>query len=211
MSKAAGRRGRLTSWKDDRGFGFITPKGGGDQVFAHISAFTDRNRRPEGNESVIFELKVDEEGRKQAARVWFADGRKAKAPAVTGSVSSTTLIVVGGFFALLGGMVFAGQLPFLVAGVYLFASALSFFLYGWDKTAARGDRWRTQERTLHTFDLFGGWPGALVAREVFRHKTKKRSFVVTFWSTVVLNCAALAWLSTSSGGAFLELVSSAIR
>ena len=38
--------GTLKSWNDDRGFGFIDPSLGGDQVFVHIKAFSKRNGRP---------------------------------------------------------------------------------------------------------------------------------------------------------------------
>jgi cold shock CspA family protein len=31
-------QGRIGEWKDDRGFGFITPNGGGPRVFLHISS-----------------------------------------------------------------------------------------------------------------------------------------------------------------------------
>ena len=41
--------------------------------------------------------------------------------------------------------------------------------------------------------LVGGWPGALVARRVFRHKTTKQPFRTIFWVTVIANCVALAW------------------
>ncbi|MGD9578618.1 MAG: DUF1294 domain-containing protein, partial [Syntrophorhabdus sp.] len=35
-----------------------------------------------------------------------------------------------------------------------------------DKSAARNERWRTQESRLHLFALIGGWPGALVAQKL---------------------------------------------
>ena len=44
-------------------------------------------------------------------------------------------------------------------------------------------------------DLMGGWPGALVARRVFRHKTSKQPFRTIFWATVIVNCVALAWIT----------------
>jgi uncharacterized membrane protein YsdA (DUF1294 family) len=34
----------------------------------------------------------------------------------------------------------------------------------------------------------------LVARHVFRHKNRKRSYAIRFWLLVVVNCAVLAWL-----------------
>jgi cold shock CspA family protein len=52
-------QGEITSWKDDRGFGFITPSGGGAPVFLHISAFKKGQRRPIGNELVTYELLND--------------------------------------------------------------------------------------------------------------------------------------------------------
>ncbi|MGA8260544.1 MAG: cold shock domain-containing protein [Arenicellales bacterium] len=45
-------KGRIANWKDDRGFGFIAPNAGGQQVFVHIKSFANRQRRPAGNEAV---------------------------------------------------------------------------------------------------------------------------------------------------------------
>jgi uncharacterized membrane protein YsdA (DUF1294 family) len=70
---------------------------------------------------------------------------------------------------------------------------VAFLMYGADKSAAKQGRWRTSESTLHTIALVGGWPGALVARRVFRHKTTKQPFRTIFWLTVIANCVALAW------------------
>jgi uncharacterized membrane protein YsdA (DUF1294 family) len=39
----------------------------------------------------------------------------------------------------------------------------------------------------------GGRPGALVARQAFRHKTTKQPFRTIFWVTVIASCVALAW------------------
>lgn len=80
-----------------------------------------------------------------------------------------------------------------ILGAYVVLSAGSFAFYGWDKAAARRGGRRTPELTLHLLALAGGWPGALLAQSVFRHKTKKQPFRSIFWCTVVVNCAALAW------------------
>jgi uncharacterized membrane protein YsdA (DUF1294 family) len=53
--------------------------------------------------------------------------------------------------------------------------------------------------------LFGGWPGALVAQRVLRHKSSKASFQVTFWATVLINCGALGWLLTAKGAGVLRM------
>ncbi len=87
-----------------------------------------------------------------------------------------------------------GPIRLALLGSYAAMSCIAFALYGMDKSAARRGAWRTPELTLHVVSLFGGWPGALLAQSVFRHKTRKRPFRVVFWGTVALNCAALAWV-----------------
>src|SRR5512134_3569483 len=70
-------QGRITDWKDDRGFGFITPNGGGDKVFLHISAFGKRQGRPAGNELVTYELVKDAKKGSRAENVLFVGARQA--------------------------------------------------------------------------------------------------------------------------------------
>ncbi len=71
---------------------------------------------------------------------------------------------------------------------------VTFLAYALDKSAARRNAWRVPEKTLHILSLAGGWPGALLAQQVFRHKTRKASFRAVFWLTVVVNVAWLVWL-----------------
>lgn len=99
------------------------------------------------------------------------------------------VLFLGGVLAGWG----AGRVPLAVAAGYCAMSAVALLLYRRDKAAARRGERRTRERTLHLVDLFGGWPGGLIAQDGFRHKTRKTSFQLVFWATVALNCAALAW------------------
>jgi uncharacterized membrane protein YsdA (DUF1294 family) len=99
---------------------------------------------------------------------------------------------------------FSGPLPLAVLELYLVASIVTFIAYAFDKSAARNDQWRTQESTLHLFALIGGWPGALAAQRLLRHKSKKQSFQIQFWITVVLNCGTLGWFFTPSGAKALR-------
>jgi uncharacterized membrane protein YsdA (DUF1294 family) len=82
----------------------------------------------------------------------------------------------------------------LGTAVYLIASLLTFVAYGIDKGAAIGGLWRIPEAFLHLLGFAGGWPGALVAQRLFRHKTRKTSFQVTFWMVAALNVATAFWL-----------------
>ncbi|WP_260590640.1 DUF1294 domain-containing protein [Variovorax sp. DXTD-1] len=79
-------------------------------------------------------------------------------------------------------------------GVLLLINLLTVVIYGVDKSAAQAGRWRTAESTLHLLSLAGGWPGAWCAQRLFRHKSRKASFMASYWTTVVLNIAAVgAW------------------
>jgi len=100
----------------------------------------------------------------------------------------------GLFVVFLAVLALAGRLPAVLPGIYLASSLAAFAAYAFDKSAARNNRWRTRETTLHLLGLMGGWPGALVAQSYLRHKSKKRSFQLVFRATVVLNCAVLIFL-----------------
>jgi uncharacterized membrane protein YsdA (DUF1294 family)/cold shock CspA family protein len=201
-------KGKITNWRDDQGFGFITPNGGGQQVFVHIKSLANRKRRPVGNEIVTYELNSDGKGRARAKRVAFVGERvPSMSSPERGNVS---LVLAAAFLVFVAGLTMAGKLPFAVLGLYFVASIVAFVAYALDKSAAKSDRWRTQESTLHLFALAGGWPGALAAQRLLRHKSKKRSFLIVFWVTVFLNCGALGWLFSSSGADALRSFLSAI-
>ncbi len=70
---------------------------------------------------------------------------------------------------------------------YLLLSTLTFAIYAKDKKAAEQGKWRTPEKTLHLLSLLGGWPGAFLAQDKFRHKSKKRMFIAVLWLTVIAN------------------------
>ena len=103
------------------------------------------------------------------------------------------------FLAIICGLAAGGMLPLGVPAVYLAASVAAAIAYGTDKFAAQSGASRTPERTLHVLALMGGWPGALVAQRVFRHKSRKPSFLFAFWATVTLNCVALVWFWWMAG------------
>ena len=197
-------QGKITDWKDDKGFGFITPNGGGPRVFVHIKSFSNRQQRPVGDEIVTYELGRDSKGRPQANSVAFVLKHTSSAsPSGTGNVS---LMLTAAFLVLVAGSTVTGKLPVEVAWFYLAASLAAFLAYALDKSAARDGKWRTKESTLHLIGLAGGWPGALAAQRLLRHKSRKQSFQIVFWATVILNCCALAWFFSASGSVMLRSV-----
>jgi uncharacterized membrane protein YsdA (DUF1294 family) len=66
-------------------------------------------------------------------------------------------------------------------------SVITFCAYGLDKFKAQKRLWRIPENTLHIPELCCGWPGALLAQRLLRHKSYKKSFRIVFWAMVVLN------------------------
>jgi len=74
-------------------------------------------------------------------------------------------------------------------GFFVLISLTTFLLYWRDKRAAEARRWRTPEATLHLLELLGGWPAAFVAQRLFRHKTSKLSYQITFWAIVAAHQA----------------------
>lgn len=108
----------------------------------------------------------------------------ADAPAL-GLRTALALLVAG----MLLGCTVAGWLPAWLAGWMLLASVWTFGLYWRDKRAATRAQQRTPERTLQMLALSGGWPGALFAQSLLRHKNRKISFQQVFWICVVANAA----------------------
>lgn len=95
-----------------------------------------------------------------------------------------------------------GGPPRWAGWAYSLASALTFLAYALDASAARRRAWRTSsEKTLHMLALAGGWPGALMAQQVLRHKSSKAEFRAVFWATVMVNVAGFAFLANPYGQA----------
>lgn len=96
--------------------------------------------------------------------------------------------------ALLAGAAAGGSLSPLVPAIYLVASMAAFLVYRADKLAAAAGHRRMPENALLAMGLLCGWPGALMAQQTLRHKTRKASFQALFWTTVVINALALYWV-----------------
>lgn len=189
-------QGKVTRWKDEQGFGFIVPNGGGEAVFLHIKSFSRRGRRPVDGEIVTYDLVFDGKARARAQSVAFVD-ESAIVP--LGKSDAVWLLMALVSMAFVVHAAWLGKLPKLVPAIYVVASLFAFAVYAWDKSAARNGEWRTQESTLHLLALVGGWPGALLAQQFLRHKSVKQSFRRAFWITVALNVVAFLLLTSPVG------------
>ncbi len=63
--------GVLKTWKEDRGFGFITPDNGGRDVFIHISAIGQTSRRPLPGDVIHYQIARDKHGKFRAINAYI--------------------------------------------------------------------------------------------------------------------------------------------
>ena len=226
------RRGTLKSWNDAKGFGFIQPEGGGEQLFVHISAMRG-DSRPQVGEAVVYVAGSDAQGRPRVQHMRHAglsldrpairrkptQSAKPSRPAAAKSARPARgerppqsgiqqlplkLLVLAALcvLPLWGGLALLERGLVWVLLAYPLVSLFSFCQYWMDKQSAQKGRWRTPENSLHIAELLGGWPGALVAQQVFRHKTRKASFQLVFWAIVALHQAF--WIDQLAlGGRYL--------
>lgn len=197
--------GTIKSWNDDRGFGFVTSSQGGEDIFLHINAFTARTNRPHVGQRVSFSIELGPRGKKRAkdaelmraSRPPIRDSR-TRSPAPWSLASACAIPL---FALLYAATSVYWNAPTWYAAIYFAASVICFGAYAIDKSAAVAGGWRVPESTLHVLGLGGGWPGAIVAQQLLRHKSSKRDFRVVFWITVLLNIAGFVFLVSPRGTA----------
>ncbi|MCL2515284.1 MAG: cold shock and DUF1294 domain-containing protein [Microbacteriaceae bacterium] len=208
---SAPRTGVLAEWHDSRGFGFIAPSDGGRRLFVHVSAFGSAGPRPNVGDRVAFEVGAGRDGRPRAARARvLATSAAPSAPRRAGERMPAPRPRRRGPVALLPFLTVLAFAVFLALAVALWGasawwvllyagmSAIAFAMYAWDKRAAIEHAWRTRESTLQAAALLCGWPGAILAQQLLRHKNRKAGFQLVFWLLVIVNIGAftvLVWRS----------------
>lgn len=185
-------KGKVIQWDDAKGFGFVQPMLKGERVFLHINSLQQRNRRPLLGDVVTYTVSKDKDGRKQASQVTYA-GEKLRIKTADKS-SAWPLLVVCAFFILLLLAIFLEKTVVYALPYYLVLSGFTFLTYWRDKRSAQTGKWRVPEANLQILALIGGWPGALLAQNYLRHKSKKRAFLLVFWVAVIANVVLLTQL-----------------
>ena len=82
---------------------------------------------------------------------------------------------------------------------YALMSLLAFALYGSDKRRAKKRRRRTPESLLLGIGILGGFIGALLGMQLFRHKTKHWYFRAVNLLALLIHAALLYYF-------FLEMI-----
>ena len=90
----------------------------------------------------------------------------------------------------------------LLAGWVSLFCLLAFGAHVIDKRAAIGGRRRIPEARLHLLELLGGWPGALLAMILMRHKTRKVSYLAGL-AVIIGIWAAAIWIALRATGSNL--------
>ena len=222
MTQAMAQNGEILRFDAERGFGFIAASDERRNIFFHIRDF--RGGTPVPGMAVRFERV--EMGRKgpravQVQALGAAAGRTAERVARAPRTSRETprRLAASAPFGLgrqrvLFGLAVLAWLGLLAAislrrgwpldgpGValgLLLVNGLTFAVYAADKSAARQQRRRVPENTLHALALAGGWPAAWLAQQVLRHKSGKTAFLAVYALTTLLHLGALAaWLWRSA-------------
>jgi len=199
--------GTVSSWNDERGFGFITARQGGQEIFFHIKAFQGRGARPLAGQPVLFDVELGPQGKKRASRVEPVRQRSvrhASASASTAQWGTATLFALPAFLVLATAIAVLWGFPRWILICYAALIPITFFAYAHDKAQAQSGGQRVSESTLHVLAVLGGWPGGLFAQQVLRHKSVKREFRQTFWTATVVNLLALIALCSPWGRQLLQ-------
>lgn len=62
-------KGRVSSWNDAKGFGFIAVDNQSEKIFFHISSVKKATRKPSVGDAVVFDASKDSQGRLKATHV----------------------------------------------------------------------------------------------------------------------------------------------
>jgi len=189
--------GTIKSWDDARGFGFIAPDQGGQDIFVHIRSFEGLRERPKAGQRISFQVQLNTQGKARAINAALAKPLQNHVLRIScARWGTSTLLTIPAFGIVLTLGYLMGHPPRWLLWLYLGASTLTFIAYAIDKSAAQKGEWRTSEQTLHLLALVGGWPGAMLAQQMLRHKSSKQEFRSVFWVTVALNVFGFIFIAS---------------
>ncbi|MGV8939831.1 MAG: DUF1294 domain-containing protein [Allorhizobium sp.] len=92
--------------------------------------------------------------------------------------------------------------------IVILYNVVVFWVFWWDKNAARNGHWRVRESTLLMLAFFAGSAGALAAQRLLRHKTRKQPFASTLGAIAILHIfvAILIIVVAAAPGYFRQLL-----
>ena len=212
-------KGKILKWNDDKGFGFILPSDidSKKNIFVHIKSFSDKRLRPAEGQQVTYTVQKNNDGKESAIKVSRSTDHIVRNKdysnhnkninstnkrintnntqldfKTTQSIPPLYIIIIVSFVAFLFHFSIEGKLPPLVIVIYIAMGIITYYIYSEDKDMAINNERRISEQRLLALSLFGGWVGALIAQQKFRHKTQKISFQISFWTVVFFDIVLLS-------------------
>lgn len=177
-------KGIVVKYDADKRFGFIRSEQHEKDLFVHINSVTNASDLSPG-QAVEFEVENTAKGMNAVSVV---AGKKQRSPFILfGAVSAFIIILVAGYLYL-------GQELHLFLAYLVAVNLTTLIMYGYDKTIAGSGKLRIPEWVLHSLAIIGGSPTALAAQKLFRHKTIKKSFQLTYWAIVFIQVVGIIWL-----------------
>ena len=149
-------KGKLIKWNSDKAFGFIAPNGGGEHIFIHKAALSNKKRTPKINDVITFSIAKDNNGRYCAGDATFSGEKLKKKFANKVSQFSIYLSVL--FLIGITTAYFMEQLPKKLLFGYCGMSVITFFAYAFDKSKALNAEHGEFQKTHYIYfhSLVGG-------------------------------------------------------
>lgn len=198
------QKGTLVLWNDDKGFGFVKPENGEKDYFVHISAIKNyqkgQSRRPALGDVILFDGEQTSGRQRRISSAVIEDLEVSVAEPV--AQTAITIPGVSRIYALL--IKLLAFIPVLLSmdvlwrygnpipvAAYVFMTPITILYYAEDKRRALQHQWRISNFYLHCFEIMGGWPGALLAQNEYRHKLRRGAYQYGFWAIVAIH--GIAW------------------
>ena len=98
-----------------------------------------------------------------------------------------TIIILG--ITIVTGALISIKLDYILSWL-IAVNIMAFIVFWLDKKRAEKAKTRISESSLLVLTLFGGTIGSIIAMLLFRHKTRKLSFLILFWPILIVQAAA---------------------
>jgi len=170
-------KGIIVEYIEDKGYGFIRSSNHKEDIFFHISNISNSKKISIG-QNVNFDIN---EGDKGLNAVNIIAGKMQKSPyKIYGFLSIILTLIIT--------LLLLNKNINLIISYLGAINIVTFLIYGYDKyiSTKNSNMLRVPERVLLLLGLAGGSISALLAQNIFRHKTQKKSFQTYFWLVTTL-------------------------
>lgn len=121
--------GNLRHWNEEKGYGFVTPDIGDQDIFVHIKAFTAHPGKLKTGERLRFSVETDSTGRKRAVQALRVrpenPARRPERRQMPLQRNTGSLWLIPAFVSLCAGLLLLWSPPKYFIPFYLIASAKS--------------------------------------------------------------------------------------